>query len=54
MSFFFFVSVTKQTLENVFAVPYDHTHPLCTLVKNLTQPLRLKILYFFYMEVIVG
>ena len=56
----FLVSVTKQTLENIFfffAVPYDHKYPPCTLVSKsnvtLAQPLRLKILHF-YMAVIVG
>ena len=52
MSLIFLVSVTKLTLENVFAVPYDHKYPLCTLVPKsnvtLAQPLHLKILYFLH------
>ena len=48
----FCISVTKQMVENVFAVPYDHKYPLCTFVSKSNKPLRFKILYF-YIEVIV-
>ena len=41
--------MTKQTLDIVFAVPYDHKYPLCMLVSKsnvtLVQLLRLKIAF---------